>query len=106
MPWFYLAIAIVFEVVFALGTNATDGFTKLWPSVLTLLAATAGVYSLSLAVRDIDLSVGYTIWTGFGSIGTVIFSTVVYKEKLTKAKLAAFAAIIGGAVLLKLAGGA
>lgn len=105
MPWFYLAVATVFEVVFALGTNATDGFTKLWPSVLTLLAASAGVYSLSLAVRDIDLSVGYTIWTGFGSIGTVVFGSVVYKEKLTRAKVAAFAAIISGAVLLKLAGG-
>ncbi|MER7751529.1 multidrug efflux SMR transporter [Kitasatospora sp. NPDC097643] len=106
MAWTYLAIAVVFEIAFALGTNATKGFTKLWPSVFTLLVAAAGVYSLSQALRTLDVGVGYTIWTGLGSIGTVVFGAVFYRERLTLPKLLSFAAIIAGAVTLKLAAGA
>ncbi|MGV9882099.1 DMT family transporter [Streptomyces sp. NPDC003006] len=101
MAWTFLAIAIVFEIAFALGTNATKGFTKLWPSVFTLLAAAAGIYTLSLALRSMDVGVGYTIWTGIGSIGTVILAALIYKEKITLPKLASFAAIVAGVVLLK-----
>ncbi|MCW7947538.1 molecular chaperone, partial [Streptomyces hygroscopicus] len=54
MTWVYLGIAIVFEILFALGTNATQGFTKLWPSVLTLLAAAGGIYNLSHALLELD----------------------------------------------------
>ncbi|MEU1421408.1 multidrug efflux SMR transporter [Kitasatospora sp. NPDC005751] len=105
MAWIFLAIAVVFEIAFALGTNATHGFTKLWPSVLTLVAAAGGIFTLSLALRTLDVSVGYTIWTGLGSIGTVVFGAVLYKERITLPKLLSFAAIIAGAVTLKLASG-
>lgn len=105
MAWIYLSVAIVFEIGFALGTNATQGFTRLWPSVFTLLSAAGGIFTLSLALRTLDVGVGYTIWTGIGSIGTVVLGALVYKEKITPAKLVSFAAIIGGAVLLKLASG-
>lgn len=102
MAWTYLLIASVFEVAFALGTNATQGFTRLWPSVFTLLAAAAGVFTLSLALRTLDVSVGYTIWTGIGSIGTVVLGSVIYKERITAPKVVAFAAIIAGALVLRL----
>ncbi|WP_026415141.1 DMT family transporter [Actinomadura oligospora] len=105
MAWFFLALAIVFEIAFALGTNATRGFTRLWPSVLTLLAASGGIFTLSLALRTLDVSVGYTIWTGIGSIGTVLFGALIYKERITLPKLLSFAAIIAGALTLKLASG-
>ncbi|MFE3449216.1 DMT family transporter [Nonomuraea sp. NPDC059194] len=105
MAWIYLSIAIVFEIGFALGTNATQGFTRLWPSVFTLLAAAGGIFTLSLALRTLDVGVGYTIWTGIGSIGTVVLGALVYKEKITVPKLVSFAAIIGGVVLLKLSAG-
>ncbi|MFG1948833.1 DMT family transporter [Nonomuraea sp. NPDC048826] len=105
MAWIYLAIAIVFEIAFALGTNATQGFTKLWPSVFTLLAAAGGIFTLSLALTTLDVGVGYTIWTGVGSIGTVILGALVYKEKITLPKLISFAAIIAGVVTLRLAAG-
>src|ERR1700738_34251 len=103
MAWVFLAIAVLFEIVFALGTNATQGFTKLWPSVLTLLAAAGGIFTLSQALRSIEVSVGYTIWTGIGSIGTVVFGAVLFKEKITLPKLVSFASIISGAIVLKLA---
>ncbi|MFI9331161.1 DMT family transporter [Kitasatospora sp. NPDC052868] len=105
MAWVFLAIAVVFEIGFALGTNATNGFTRLWPSVFTLVVAAAGIFTLSLALRTIDLSVGYTIWTGLGSIGTVLFGALVYKERITLPKLLSFASIIAGAITLKLAAG-
>ncbi|MBC2874843.1 MULTISPECIES: DMT family transporter [Streptomyces] len=106
MAWVYLAVAIVFEIAFALGTNATKGFTRLWPSVFTVLAAAGGIFTLSQALRTLDVGVGYTIWTGIGSIGTVVLGAVLYKEKITLPKLLSFAAIIAGAVTLKLAAGA
>ncbi|MEV0189095.1 multidrug efflux SMR transporter [Kitasatospora purpeofusca] len=105
MAWAYLAVAVVFEIVFALGTNATKGFTRLWPSVLTLVAAAGGIYTLSLALRTLDVGVGYTIWTGLGSIGTVLFGALIFKERITLPKLVSFAAIIAGAVTLKLSSG-
>ncbi|NXY95072.1 multidrug efflux SMR transporter [Streptomyces sp. BR123] len=102
MTWVYLGIAILFEIAFALGTNATKGFTRLWPSVLTLGAAAGGIYTLSLALRDLDVSVGYTLWTGLGGVGTVVLGAVLFKEKITTARLLSFASIIGGALLLRL----
>src|SRR5690606_5897305 len=77
VPWIYLLVASVFEVVFALATNATEGFTKLGPSLLTAAAAAGGIFFLSLALRSLDVGVGYTVWTGIGSVGTVAFGTVV-----------------------------
>ncbi|WP_171165225.1 multidrug efflux SMR transporter [Streptomyces sp. I05A-00742] len=106
MAWAFLAVAIVFEIAFALGTNATQGFTKLWPSVFTLLAAACGIFTLSQALKTLDVGVGYTIWTGIGSIGTVILGAVIYKEKITLPKVLSFAAIVAGVVTLKLAAGA
>ncbi|MFC8510847.1 DMT family transporter [Streptomyces sp. NPDC057411] len=101
MTWVFLGIAIVFEILFALGTNATQGFTKLWPSVLTLLAAAGGIYTLSRALLELDVSVGYTIWTGIGGVGTVVFGAIIFKEKITLARLLSFASIIGGAIILR-----
>ncbi|WP_330184790.1 multidrug efflux SMR transporter [Nocardia sp. NBC_01503] len=106
MAWGYLMIAAVFEIAFALGTNATKGFTRLWPSVFTLLAAAGGIFTLSLALRTLDVGVGYTVWTGIGSIGTVVLGALIYKEKITVPKLISFAAIIAGAITLRIAAGA
>ncbi|HEY8373451.1 MAG TPA: multidrug efflux SMR transporter [Pseudonocardiaceae bacterium] len=85
-----------------MGTNATKGFTRLWPSVFTLCAAAGGIYTLSLALRSIDVGVGYTIWTGVGSVGTVLLGSVLFKEKITAKRLLCFAAIILGVIGLRL----
>ncbi|NUO61532.1 MAG: multidrug efflux SMR transporter [Hamadaea sp.] len=103
MAWIYLLIASVFEVVFALATNATDGFTRLGPSLLTVVAAAAGIFFLSLALRTLDVSVGYTVWTGIGSVGTVVLGTLIFEESLNAGKIIAFFLIIGGVLGLKLA---
>ncbi|HLS79439.1 MAG TPA: multidrug efflux SMR transporter [Nocardia sp.] len=103
MPWIYLLVASVFEVVFALATNATEGFTKLGPSLLTAAAAAGGIFFLSLALRSLDVGVGYTVWTGIGSVGTVAFGTVVFGEALTAPKVVAFVLIISGVLGLRMA---
>lgn len=103
MAWIYLLIAAVFEVVFALATNATDGFTVLGPSLLTAAAAAGGIFFLSLALRTLDVGVGYTVWTGIGSVGTVSLGTVIFDEALNAWKVLAFVLIIGGVLGLKLA---
>ncbi|GAA1949191.1 multidrug efflux SMR transporter [Catenulispora subtropica] len=103
MAWTYLLIASVFEVVFALAMNATHGFTELGPSLLTAGAAAGGIFFLSLALKSLDVGVGYTVWTGIGSVGTVTFGSVVFHEAVTPAKAAAFVLIIGGVLGLKIA---
>uniref|UniRef100_UPI001F25B598 DMT family transporter n=1 Tax=Nonomuraea pusilla TaxID=46177 RepID=UPI001F25B598 len=103
MAWIHLLVAAVFEVVFALATNASDGFTRLGPSLLTVAAAAGGIFFLSLALKTLDVGVGYTVWTGIGSVGTVVFGTLVFDEPLGPMKIAAFVLIIGGVIGLKLA---
>jgi quaternary ammonium compound-resistance protein SugE len=103
MAWAYLLIAAVFEVVFALATNATEGFTVLGPSLLTIAAASGGIFFLSLALKTLDVGVGYTVWTGIGSVGTVVFGTLLFGESMSVWKALAFVLIIGGVLGLKLA---
>jgi quaternary ammonium compound-resistance protein SugE len=103
VAWIYLLIASVFEIVFALATNATHGFTVLGPSLLTAGAASGGIFFLSLALRTLDVGVGYTVWTGIGSVGTVTFGSVIFHESVTPAKVLAFVLIIGGVLGLKIA---
>ncbi|GGV15276.1 transporter [Kitasatospora herbaricolor] len=106
MAWIHLLIASVFEVVFALATNATDGFTRLGPSLLSSAAAAGGIYFLSLALRTLDVGVGYTVWTGIGSVGTVVLGALLFHESVNGWKILAFVLIIGGVLGLKLSDGA
>jgi len=105
MHWIYLAIATVFEIAFAIGTNATKGFTRLRPSLFTLAAAAGGIFFLSLALRTLDVGVGYTIWTGVGSVGTVILGVYLYQERINARRIACFGAIILGVIGLRFVAG-
>ncbi|MER0244489.1 multidrug efflux SMR transporter [Streptomyces sp. HSW2009] len=105
MAWIYLLVAAVFEVVFALSANATEGFTQLGPSLLTVAAATGGVFFLSLALKTLDVGVGYTIWTGLGSLGALGLGAVLFDEGLGLGKVISFLAIVGGVIGLKLTEG-
>ena len=101
MAWFYLALAVVFEIIFALGASASQGFTKLKESLITVVGGVGGIYFISLALETLDVGVGYPIWTGIGAVGTVVFGALIFKEKITPAKVVCFLAIIGGVVGLK-----
>ncbi|MFE6691456.1 DMT family transporter [Streptomyces sp. NPDC057743] len=101
MAWFSLALAVVFEIIFALGASASQGFTKLKESLITVVGVVGGIYFISLALKTLDVGVGYPIWTGIGAVGTVVFGALIFKEKITPAKVVCFLAIIGGVVGLK-----
>lgn len=104
MAWIYLAAAAVFEVIFALSMKYADGFTRPLPSAIVAVAAFAGIGFLTMAMRDLPVSVAYPIWTAVGTLGTVILGFALLSEPLTLAKALSALAIVGGVAGLKAAG--
>lgn len=101
-PWLSLGIAGLFEVVWAVGLKYTDGFSRLWPSLLTLGAMAVSLYFLALALRTIPLGTGYAVWTGIGAVGTAIFGMILFNESAAIVRLFCIALIIGGIAGLRL----
>lgn len=102
MAWVYLALAAVFEVIFALSMKYSEGFTRPMPTLVTGIAVVAGLSFLAMAMRTLPVSVAYPIWTAVGTLGTVVLGFVLLREPLTALKLASTMAIIGGVAGLKL----
>ncbi|SDZ10448.1 multidrug efflux SMR transporter [Pseudomonas sp. NFIX28] len=101
MAWLFLLVAAAFEVTFAMAMKYADGFTRLWPSLLTVLAAVGGIYFLTLAMRELPVSIAYPIWTAIGSLGTVFLGFALLGESLTLVKLLSVGLIVAGVVGLK-----
>ena len=102
MPWIALTIAGLFEVVWATAMKQSHGFTRLGPSVLTIVAMIASFGLLAYAMRALPLGTAYTIWTGIGAVGAFLVGITVLGESATPARLLAAAMIVGGLVLMKL----
>ncbi len=102
MHWFYLLVAGLFEISWAVGLKFSHGFTQLVPSVLTVIGMIASFYFLALALKNLPLGTAYAIWTGIGTIGTVIFGIVLFKEPVTAVRLFCIALIVSGITGLKL----
>jgi quaternary ammonium compound-resistance protein SugE len=105
MVWIILLVAGVFEVGFAVGLKYTDGFTKLWPSVFTTISMIISVVLLSIALRNMPIGTGYSVWTGIGTIGSVVFGIAFFGEPANMLRLIFVVMIIGGIVGLKFAAG-
>lgn len=103
MSWFILVIAGLFEVAWAVGLKYTEGFSRLWPSVLTVAAMIVSFYLLSAALRTLPLSTAYAVWVGIGAVGTVIVGALFFQEVLTPLKLVSLVLVIAGIVGLRLA---
>ncbi len=84
-----------------MGMKYADGFTRLWPSLITVAAAVGGVYFLTLAMRELPVSVAYPVWTAIGSLGTVLLGVVLLGESLTLVKLLSVGLIVAGVAGLK-----
>ena len=103
MPWVYLVLAGLLEVVWAVGLKYSEGFTRPWPSVITGVAMVASFWLLATALRSIPLGTGYAVWVGIGAVGTALLGMVVFKEPATTARLVCIGLIVAGIAGLKLA---
>jgi quaternary ammonium compound-resistance protein SugE len=102
MAWIYLLIAGALEIGWALGLKYSEGFTKVVPSLLTLIGMAASGFFLALAVQKIPLGTAYATWTGIGAIGTAILGMVLFGESAAIARLFCIALIMVGIIGLKL----
>ena len=102
MAWVWLLIAGMLEVCWAIGLKYTDGFTRLVPSTVTIVAMIGSVYFLALAVRTIPIGTGYAVWTGIGAVGVAILGMILFGEPKTLLRIGSILLIVGGIAGLKL----
>ena len=103
MAWVMLIAAGLLEVVWAFFMKQSDGFSRLYPSLVTLMAMLASFALLAAAMRSLPLGTAYMIWTGIGAVGAFLVGVVVLGEQATLLRLIAAALIISGLVLMKVA---
>ena len=101
-PWMTLSIAGLLEVGWAVGLKYADGFTKPWPSALTLVAMAASMWLLAQAARQLPIGTAYAVWTGIGAVGTALLGMVLFGEPRTAIRLTCIVLIVAGIVGLKL----
>lgn len=101
MAWVLLTLAGLFEIGWAIGLKYTQGFTKFWPSVLTVVSMAVSLALLGLSLRTLPLGTAYAVWTGIGAVGTVVLGIVLFGEPATAARLACVGLIVAGIVGLK-----
>ncbi len=101
MAWFILFIAGIFETVWAVGLKHSEGFTRLWPSVLTVVAMAISLYLLAIALRSLPLGVAYPVWTGIGAVGAVIYGVMFFGESRDLLKIVFILMILGGIMGLR-----
>jgi len=103
MAWTILVLAGLLEIGWAVGLKYTEGFTRLGPTVLTILSMVASMGLLGLSVRTLPLGTAYAVWTGIGTVGTAILGIVLFREPATAMRLVCIGLIVTGIVGLKLA---
>lgn len=103
MAWIILIVAGLFEIVWATAMKQSNGFTRLWPSLVTALALPISFGLLSWAMRSLPLGTAYTVWTGVGAVGAFAIGILALGEGAGPLRLLAAALIVGGLVLMKIA---
>lgn len=103
MPWVILVTAGLFEVGWAIGLKYTQGFTRLWPTIWTVLAMIASLWLLGIAMKSLPVGTAYSVWVGVGAVGTVTLGIVLLDEPANAARLISVALIVAGIIGLKLA---
>ena len=102
MAWLILFVAGLTEVGWAVGLKYTQGFTRPMPTALTVIAMVVSLWLLGLAVRTLPLGTAYAIWTGIGTVGTVIVGILLFDEPASALRVSCVALIVTGIVGLKL----
>lgn len=98
----YLGIAIAAEVTATSALKASNGFTSLWPSLLSVVGYILSFYMLGQVVKTVPLGVAYAIWSGIGIVGTAIIALFLYGQKLDAAAMIGMGLILGGALVIQL----
>lgn len=101
MPWLYLLVAGLLEIVWAYTMKQSHGFTRLVPSLITFATMGASFWLLALAMQTIPLGTAYAIWTGIGAVGAFIIGIVFLAEPVSALRLIAITLIVSGLVFLK-----
>jgi quaternary ammonium compound-resistance protein SugE len=102
IAWLVLLVAGFCEIGWAVGLKYTEGFTRLWPSIATLLAMVVSVALLGWSLKVLPLGTAYAVWTGIGAVGTAIFGMFLFGESREVARLISIGLIVAGIVGLKL----
>ena len=104
LAWSLLIVAGLLEPVWATAMKASDGFTKLWPAVLTIVAAWASFALLGVSLKALPVGTAYAVWTGMGAVGTALLGMYMFNEPATAARLTCIALIVAGIAGLKIIG--
>ena len=102
MAWAILILAGIFEIIWAYSMKMSEGFTRLTPSVVTIVFMILSVVLLSMSMRTLPLGTAYTIWTGLGAIGSFVVGIIILNEPITAMRMIAAVLIVSGLVLMKL----
>lgn len=105
MAWLYLFIAGLLEIAWAIGLKYSDGFTKLTPSIFTLISMIASMGLLALAVKTLPVGTAYAVWTGIGAIGTAMLGIILFDESKELVRLIFIFLIVVGIAGLKIYSG-
>lgn len=103
MAWTLLGIAGLLEIAFALAMKSSHGFTRLWPSLMTVATGVCSVVLLSLSLRTLPVGTGYAVWTGIGAAGTALLGMALMGDPVAPLRLVCIALILAGVIGLKLA---
>jgi quaternary ammonium compound-resistance protein SugE len=102
MAWTILFVAGLMEIGWAIGLKYTEGFTRLVPSVLTLLSMVGSIVLLGLALKTLPIGTAYAVWTGIGAVGTAALGIILFGEPATALRLSSIGLIVAGIIGLKL----
>jgi quaternary ammonium compound-resistance protein SugE len=105
VAWIYLIIAGLLEIVWAYSMKQSAGFTRLWPSVTTMVFMAVSFALLSLAMKSLPMGTAYVVWTGIGAVGAFIVGVVFLQEHLSPLRVLAALLVVAGLVLFRLAPG-
>jgi len=102
--WVFLVVAGLLEIIWAIGIKYSEGFTRLWPSIVTIAAAWFSFWLLALAVKVLPIGTAYAVWTGIGAVGAALLGVVLFNEPATAARIICIVLIIAGIAGLKILG--
>lgn len=101
MAWLMVGLAGLFEIIWAYAMKRSDGFSKLCPSMITLISMLLNFTLLSYAMRSLPLGTAYTVWSGIGAVGSLVVGILVLNEPMNLPRVIGVMMIVGGMILMK-----